>query len=161
MTAAVQADSVWARARTVLLYRAQPPEFSAVGLTNGAWRVGKRVLFPRINDAKAGTLSLHEVTRWGQLQPGTFRLLEPMPDCPEVPAEEVDLAIVPGLAWDAKRHRLGRGGGFYDRLLPRVAAPAWGIGFDCQLVDEVPAEPHDQAMERVWTCKAQGLLAPV
>lgn len=72
-------------------------------------------------------------------------ILEPRPECPEISPAEIDLILVPGLGFDRTGVRLGRGGGFYDRYLaqPEVRAARCGVLFDCQLVESVPAEPHD------------------
>jgi 5-formyltetrahydrofolate cyclo-ligase len=157
VTAAIQDAPEWRRAGSVLLYRSVAPEFSTVGLANGAWRLGKRVLFPRV----AGDgLGLHEVRGWQELRPGAFGIPEPIAACPEVLPVEAELAIIPALAWDRAGRRLGRGGGHYDRLLPRLEGLRWGVGFDVQLVEEVPVEGHDQSVQRVWTCAAQNLLPP-
>jgi 5-formyltetrahydrofolate cyclo-ligase len=146
VTAAVQDTPEWRAARSVLLYRSVAPEFSTVGLANAAWRTGKRVLFPRITIA---SLRLHEVRGWSGFEAGPLGIPQPADGSPEGAAEEVDLAIVPGIAWDARGGRLGRGGGHYDRLLPRLRL-AWGVGFDVQVVPEVPREEHDLAVQRVW-----------
>lgn len=154
VTAAVQATPEWAAARTVLLYRSLPGEWSTVGLANAAWRMGKRVAMPRV--AGPGALVLHEVRAWTDLRPGAFGIHEPGASLPEVKAEEVDLAVVPGLAWTLRGDRLGRGGGFYDRLLPGLRL-AWGVGFGVQVVAALPLEPHDARVARVWTAQAAGL----
>lgn len=143
----VQATPEWRAARTVLLYRSFGAEFSVVGLTLAAWRAGKRTLFPRV----AGTgLILHAVSSWSELRPAGLGVSEPAASSPIVDPAEVDLAIVPGLAFSRSGDRLGRGGGHYDRLLPALRA-AWGVAFDCQLVDRLPAERHDQRVHRVVT----------
>lgn len=149
VTAAVQDTPEWRAARTVLLYRSVAPEWSTVGLANAAWRTGKRVLFPRVEGA---SMTLHAVAGWTGFEPGPLGIPQPPPAGPASPAvapEEVDLAIVPGVAWDAAGGRLGRGGGHYDRLLPRLRL-AWGVGFSVQVVPQLPREAHDQAVQRVW-----------
>lgn len=150
VTAAIQATPEWSGARTVLLYRSMPPELSTVGLANGAWRAGKRVLFPRIpvRTSRGGGLTLHEVGSWQGFEAGPLGIPQPVVS-PSVSPGEVDVAIVPGVAWDAKGGRLGRGGGHYDQLLPQLRL-AWGVGFDEQVVPVVPREPHDLAVHRVW-----------
>lgn len=153
VTAAIQGTPEWAAAGLALLYRNLPGEFSTVGLANAAWRQGKRVAMPRV--AGPGVLVLHEVRAWTDLRPGSFGIHEPVATLPTVQPEDVDLAIVPGVAWTKDGERLGRGGGFYDRLLPRLKA-AWGVGFDPQLLDEVPTEEHDQKVAKVWTASAVG-----
>lgn len=69
----------------------------------------------------------------------------------EIPAGEIDFAIVPGVAFDRNLHRLGRGGGYYDRLLPRMHCPAVGAAFAWQILDEVPSEPWDRTVDAVVT----------
>lgn len=148
VAAAVQDSPEWRSARTVLLYRNLPGEFSTVGLANGAWRAGKRVAMPRV--AGPGRLALHEVRAWTDLRPGAFGIHEPAASLPGVEPAAVELAIVPGVAWTRDGSRLGRGGGYYDRLLPGLRL-AWGVGFDLQVMAAVPMEPHDSRVARVWT----------
>lgn len=148
VTAAIQDAPEWRAARTVLLYRNLPGEFSTVGLANGAWRSGKRVAMPRV--AGPGQLVLHEVRAWTDLRPGAFGISEPAASLPEVSPSAIDLAIVPAVAWMRDGSRLGRGGGYYDRLVPQLAL-AWGVGFDLQMMAAVPMEPHDSRVARVWT----------
>ena len=96
------------------------------------------------------------------LAPGRWSV--PEPAAPRwVAAEDVDLALVPGLAFDAAGGRLGHGGGYYDRLLaraePRIACRA-GIAWACQIVDRVPTGPHDVRMDWVVTEKEIRRVAP-
>ena len=151
VTAAIQDTPEWRAAGRVLLYRSLPTEFSTVGLANGAWRAGKRVAMPRVTGP--GQLALHDVRAWTDLRPGAFGIHEPKADLPEVAAEAVDLAIVPGVAWTKRGERLGRGGGYYDRLTPRLRL-AWGVAFDVQVVGDLPTQGHDVAVHRVWQAAA-------
>jgi 5-formyltetrahydrofolate cyclo-ligase len=146
VTAAVQGTPEWRAAGTVLLYRSVAPELSTVGLANAAWRTGKRVLFPRVGPG--GGLTLHAVASWSGFEAGPLGIPQPPPTAPVAPGE-ADLAIVPGVAWDAGGGRLGRGGGHYDRLLPALRR-AWGVGFSAQVVPAVPREAHDRRVERVF-----------
>ncbi|MDR2474020.1 MAG: 5-formyltetrahydrofolate cyclo-ligase [Tannerella sp.] len=68
-----------------------------------------------------------------------------------VEIQDIDLFVVPGLAFDYSGNRLGRGGGYYDRLLARTDKPVFSICFDCQLLDAVPVEPHDCRVAKVIT----------
>lgn len=122
-------------------------------LVEGLVAAGKEVFVPR---AEAGDPRLH-VHPW----PSPLRTLEmglrqPPPDAPEVLAEElpewVQVVLVLGLAFERRRgYRLGYGGGYFDRFLAGVDALPVGLAFDLQLVDELPAEPHDMPMGIVVT----------
>lgn len=85
------------------------------------------------------------------LKPGPFGILEPKADGIEVPKNEIDLIIVPGVAFDKDKNRMGRGRGFYDRLLSTLNAPKVGICFGFQLIPQVPVEPFDKKMDYVIT----------
>lgn len=77
----------------------------------------------------------------------------PRAGLPAAQAEDVDLAIVPGLAFDARGGRLGRGAGFYDRVLGRLRPSAWVVApaFECQIVGDVPMDPHDRRVHAIVT----------
>src|SRR5688572_12414003 len=151
VTGAIQGTPEWKAAGLVLLYRDLPDEFSTVGLANAAWRLDKRVAMPRV--AGPGQLTLHEVRAWTDLRPGAFGIQEPPASLPRLEPAAVDLAIVPGVAWTRDGRRLGRGGGYYDRLVPSLRLP-WGVGFDVQVMASLPLEPHDAAVARLWTAAA-------
>lgn len=87
------------------------------------------------------------------LAPGFRRIPEPPRDAPAVALEAIDLIAVPGLGFDAEGRRLGQGGGYYDRLLadPRRRAVTVGVGFACQIIDRVPVDGHDVALDVVVT----------
>jgi 5-formyltetrahydrofolate cyclo-ligase len=82
---------------------------------------------------------------------GKFGIREPAPTCVALPLDDLDLVLVPGLAFDAQGHRLGRGKGFYDRMLKDFKGKKVGIAFDEQIVDAVPAEKNDVKMDFVLT----------
>ncbi len=153
--------SVWREARTVLLTWSLPDELSATGLIAAALADGRRVALPGF-DAATGQYVAYEVNHHEQdLVPGKFGIREPHPDLHKVFLTELDLVIVPGVAFDATGNRLGRGKGFYDRLLGQaIAADFCGIGYDDQIVPGVPVEPHDVQLHylltpsRLLTCRA-------
>ena len=86
-----------------------------------------------------------------ELFPGKFGVLEPRPEARKIPAMELDLVLVPGVAFDEECYRLGRGRGFYDRWLPVLSGIKCGLGFDHQLVPSVPREAHDAKLDGVIT----------
>lgn len=149
VNAAIVSDEDWREAQTVLVFKAVRTELSVVSATNAAFRAGKRVCFPRV--APGDVLTLHEVADWSQLTPGAYGIPEPSADAPLVTPMVVDVALVPGLGFTAAGARLGQGGGFYDRLLPMLGGVSWGVGFSQQLLDVLPAEPHDRPVDRVIT----------
>lgn len=152
VNAAILSGPAWAGARAVLLYRAKPPELSVTSLGNGALRDGKRVVFPRV---EPGGLVLREVASWDDLEVGAYGIHEPKAGCPVVSPADIDVAIVPGVAFTRAGDRLGQGGGFYDRLLPTIGGVSVGVAFDCQLVDVLPVEAHDRPVDEVvWPAMA-------
>lgn len=93
-----------------------------------------------------GTLTVHPAD--GPDEQHRFGFRQPVADAPELDIGAIDAVLVPGLGFDARGRRLGHGAGYYDRLLPGVAAdvPIIGVAPDGWLVDELPSEPHDVAM---------------
>lgn len=134
-------------ARTVALYHALPDEISTAPMLE-RWSELKRLALPVI---RGGEMTFREYTGPASLQQGPFGIKEPR-EGTLVKPEEIDLMLVPGVAFDASGHRLGRGGGFYDRYLGRPAAShIYKVGL-CRpeaLIPEVPTEPHDIKMDRI------------
>lgn len=104
------------------------------------------------------TLALFDLRSLDELVVGRFGILEPAVELRQlseraVDPQSVDLFFVPGVAFDSAGHRLGHGAGYYDRLLEnaRPDAVKVGLAFDCQIVEAVPAAPHDIAMDAVIT----------
>jgi len=138
----------WAAAGMVGLYAAQAGEPDVAGLLRAP---GKRFCFPRV--AGEG-LEFRRCDDMGLLRAGRWNLLEPNPeDCAAVSAQEIDLLLIPGLAFTRGGGRLGRGGGVYDRFLAGVHPRAVKIGvcFDTQLMDSLPLEGHDHEVDLVVT----------
>ena len=109
---------------------------------------GVRVVFPRV----AGPdLEFVPVTDPGELRAGHRGIGEPAG--PAIDVAEIDVMVVPGLAFDTDGMRLGRGGGHYDRTLPRLRATAIRVAFcfDFQVVPQVPKDAHDQHVDVIVT----------
>ncbi len=139
-------------ARTVLLYAtAFPEEIDTRPMLRHALDAGKRLVCPRV-DRERRVLTLHAIVDLdADFRPGTLGIPEPAPHCAELPPEQIDWVLAPGLAFDGRGYRLGRGAGHYDRLLPtlRPGVPRWALAFDEQWVDDLPVEPHDQPLDGV------------
>ena len=121
-------------------------------------REGRRVFFPRCR--QDGGLDLFRVDAWRDLVPGHFGILEPPRTATPSDPLDLDLMLVPGVAFDARGARLGRGGGFYDRILPLRGAPGapflLGLAFAFQLVERVPSDERDRRVDAILT--EEGLI---
>jgi len=111
------------------------------------WPEQKKLLFPRVDGE---LLRLHHVEVSAHLKLGAFSLLEPAIHLPEVEAT-ADVILVPGMAFDRFGRRLGRGGGYYDRLLSQFEGVRVGVCFEEQMLSEVPSEAHDLDVHFVIT----------
>ena len=138
-----------AAARVIVAFSAIRKELDPAALLAALRARGTRVGLPRV----AGeTLDLHEITEDCVLEEGAFGVLEPPEAAARIDPAQVDVVIVPGLAFDARGHRIGYGRGFYDRLLPQLTrAFRVGLAYDFQLVPELPNDPHDVAMQCLIT----------
>jgi 5-formyltetrahydrofolate cyclo-ligase len=141
------------RAAWVCTYVALPYEVQTWQMIEKMLEAGKRVVVPWV--LSTGELALCEIREpLADLAPGAFGVLEPVVrNRKSVALDQLDLVLVPGLAFDAQGHRLGHGKGYYDRLLAKLpdGVPTVGLGYDFQLLKRLPAEPHDRAVTRVLT----------
>jgi len=139
-------------AATIMLFAAFRSEVDTGSLLSWALERGKTVCLPRVLGSRR--MAAYRVTDPAtDLVPGTWGIPEPREGLEEVPAELMDVVVVPGAAFDAAGRRCGYGGGFYDTYLPRTRAgvPWVALAFEAQLVDELPCEPHDLAVGAVVT----------
>lgn len=142
----IMSGTHWQNAGTVLLYHALPDEVDTQLLLDDALLSGKRVLLPKVN---GDDLVLYEYTGPDSLTTGAYGILEPNGTSSMYGGTEIDLAIIPGMAFDRHGHRLGRGKGYYDRLLSGLKVYKMGICFPFQLLDYLPCEEHDVMMDGV------------
>lgn len=137
-------------ARLVLTYGASPEEIDPSRAVAALRERGAIVAFPRITGPQR--LTLHRIDDDSLLVQGPFGLLEPCEEAPLVEKGDVDVAIVPGVAFDVSCQRIGHGGGYYDQLLPALGrALAVGLAFDEQVFPEVPAHDHDVSVDVLVT----------
>ncbi|MEG1290306.1 MAG: 5-formyltetrahydrofolate cyclo-ligase [Bacteroidales bacterium] len=135
-------------AKTILLYYSLPDEVQTE-LFLKKWaktKTGKRIVLPVVEGVN---LILKEYKE-DMIAKGYQSILEPTNTCTVNP-NEIELAIIPGVAFDSSCNRLGRGKGFYDRLLPNVHCKIIGLGYDFQMVDQIPLEEFDQPLNKVIT----------
>lgn len=137
-------------ARTVALYAATAAEMPNELIFEELVRRGARVALPRVSGRE---LELHLVGSMAELAPGFHGIREPRATSPSVEPTQVDAFVVPGVCFDRAGARLGRGGGFYDRLLARAGAGALRVGLcrSSRVVAEVPFAEGDATMDLVVT----------
>jgi len=155
----LQAIAEFARARVIHCYVSMSQEVGTQDLIRSLLADGRRVVVPVV-DLQHRVLRHGEIRSFDELAPGSLGILEPKPEVFR-PAriEEIDLVIVPGVAFDKHGERLGLGEGYYDRFLKEVRAPIVGLAFQFQIVEKIPATPMDVRVdilvteEGVWRMK--------
>lgn len=153
IAARIVAMEAFARARVVFLTLPYRSEWDATLLAERALADGKIVAAPRV-DVAARMLHPYRIEDLARdVAPGYLGIPEPRADCAPVALERIDWVLVPGIAFDPAGNRLGYGGGYYDRLLPRLArvVPRVAGAFEAQVVDTVPTAPHDIGVDCIAT----------
>ncbi len=142
----LMAHESWQQSRVVLLYSSLPDEVQTDLLLQAALDAGKRVFLPVVvgDDLELKPYGSHTL-----MHKGAFNISEPE-GAALTDLSVIELAIVPGMAFTPAGTRLGRGRGYYDRLLPQLRrARTIGLCFPFQLVDFIPTEPHDIRLDSV------------
>lgn len=151
-------ERVWtvpeiAGARVLMIYASLPSEVDTDLISAEAVRREVILVYPRCL-TQVGEMALHRVAAHAELRgDGRYGIREPDPSCPVVDPAEVDAALIPGLGWDRHGARLGRGAGYYDRLLQdsRWRGFRCGLFFSVQEFDRLPTERHDAMLDAVIT----------
>ncbi len=143
---ALSSMAAFTMAERILIYNSLPDELSTREFI-GRWDGRKSFYLPRVNGLDLDILPYRRTAT----HLGAFHIEEPDgSDTTDV--ADIDLIIVPGVAYDRGGNRVGRGKGYYDRLLSHARALTVGVGYDFQLIDEgIDAEPHDVAVDFVIT----------
>lgn len=142
-------QSYWEQAQTVALTVSRYPELDTTMIMDKAWKQGKAIVLPRINKTTKH-MSFYQVDDRTQLEETVYGLQEPIPSVSvRVEPEDIHIMIVPGVAFTKEGARLGLGGGYYDRYLPRYTGLTVALLFSCQLVDSIPMESHDYRMDKM------------
>jgi 5-formyltetrahydrofolate cyclo-ligase len=142
----IRAQEIWKSARTVLLF---VPTLHEPDI----WRLladRKRVCLPAFN-AKLGSYEPREIEDENDLLIGQFGIREPKPTRPLAEIGTLELVLAPGVAFALDGTRLGRGKGYYDRLLEKARVPKIGICFDWQILTRIPQDGHDVLMDYLAT----------
>lgn len=150
-------------AKTVLWYIDCRSELRTKGALPTALASGKRIVVPycTVDEAGANKLGLWLLEDMNEMVIGKWKILEPPKERwgepgKEIPPQELDLVVVPGVGFSRTGGRMGNGQGYYDRLLERVRPDCVlvGLGYECQLFDDLIVSPHDVDMNKVVTEKA-------
>ncbi len=148
----VLASRLFRECQALVAYAAMADEIGVLALMKNALDQGKALYLP-VSDGDGAYALARVDSLERQLVPGRYGILEPTPDCPR--AENLPgrtLWLVPGLAFDPEGNRLGRGGGFYDRLFQRHPQGfRLGICRECQVLEQLPREPWDQPVAALRT----------
>ena len=142
-------------AKTVMFYVDVRDEVRTRQALPAALASGKRIVIPYCVD---GELELFWLENMDELELGMYRILEPKADMRSIESKrlqpiDLDLIMVPGVAFDRNGGRTGHGKGYYDKLLQhaRLDAPLIALSFECQLFEKIPAESHDIYMDKIVT----------
>ena len=140
------------KCETLMVFLSMANEIDTTPLVLEAWQRRKRVLAPKViwGDRRMIPLEIHSLHQG--ITESAFNIREPVGD-EAVAIGEIDLLVVPGLGFDRLGHRLGRGAGFYDRFLAHrdYRATSCALGFDEQVLDELPVEPQDRRVDLLVT----------
>jgi 5-formyltetrahydrofolate cyclo-ligase len=138
-------------AHSILFFAPLPDELDVWPLLEKLLRAKKICALPAFDPAT----QLYSARRVRNLETdiftGKFGISEPLLACEEVPLHQFDLVLVPGMAFDLSGHRLGRGRGFYDRILSAASGIKCGVAYDFQLLETIPVEPHDARVNFIFT----------
>lgn len=140
-------------AGAVLFFAAFGSEVPTLKMMEEAIGVGKKIILP-VTSVESKRLSLREVRDLESLLKNKYGIPEPVPESAiRYEPNLIDLVIVPGIVFDPCGHRIGYGGGYYDRFLSEIdpSVPRISIAFELQIVSEIPAESHDLPVDKIIT----------
>jgi 5-formyltetrahydrofolate cyclo-ligase len=142
--------SEYKQSKTILFYVSKGNEVRTIEMIKEALKE-KTVVVPKA-DKKNKRLLISKIKSLDELDEGCFGILEPV-TISKIEIKDIDLIIVPCVAFDKSCNRIGHGGGYYDRFLKKIKIPRIGLAFESQIADEIPCEPHDIKLDRIITEK--------
>lgn len=147
----LEEENIWRRAQSILFYYPRPDEPDTHRLFAAAIVQGKAAALPRYSSKDGHYLACLVGDLEKDLRPGAFGIQEPNSRCPIFDLKKLDLVLVPGIGFAPSGFRLGRGKGYYDRLLAEIAGIKCGLAFDWQMTIEIPTESHDICLDCILT----------
>lgn len=142
-------SEIYKDVKQIMLYMPLGNETDTTDIISKAFADGKKVIFP-ITDAETGEITPCYADENTQFTKGAFSVNEPR-DMNVADVTEVDVILVPGIAFDRSGSRIGFGKGCYDRLLTNTSAVKVGFCYEFQLCDKIPSEEHDVKMDYIIT----------
>ncbi len=138
--------------RKIAFYYPVNKEVNLLSVMEEALKEGKEIFLP-ITYIRGKRITFHRVLNLEELSPGAFGIPEPPPINPQLDSLSLELILVPGLAFDLQKFRLGYGSGFYDRFLKETGARKIGVAFSFQVIERLPHDPWDVKMNYILTEK--------
>ncbi|MCX5747955.1 MAG: 5-formyltetrahydrofolate cyclo-ligase [Proteobacteria bacterium] len=143
---------------TIALYAAKGTEAATIALDAMLRARGQVVAYPRVVDGTR-VLAFHVAEREALVASVGLGILEPRAEALPIALDAIAAFVIPGVAFDRAGGRVGWGRGYYDATLASSDAPRIGLCFECQLLDEIPREPHDARLDVIVTEAAAYLAA--
>ncbi|MBV7274573.1 5-formyltetrahydrofolate cyclo-ligase [Clostridium sp. PL3] len=139
-------------ANTIFAFVSYDTEVDTHSIIKKALEDGKTVCVPKTISMEEGMLAI-KLNSFNDMAEGNYGILEPKLTTPKIEENLIDLAFIPGLAFDKRGGRVGYGGGFYDRFMNnmRKEAKKIGLAYSFQILDEVPMEKHDLFIDGIIT----------
>jgi 5-formyltetrahydrofolate cyclo-ligase len=146
-------DVIFQKATRIAAFCSTGTEIDTTPLLSGILKSGKELYLPKTDQTKT-LMEFHSVSNFKKLIPGPFDILEP-PDGKTIAPKQIDLILVPGLAFDNRGSRLGYGHGYYDRYLKLIDPKCFilGVAYSFQIIDKTPKTNHDIPVHAVLTEK--------
>ena len=145
-------EEEYKKARVVMFYVSLQDEVDTLSMIDEALKAGKRIAVPVILKEEKRLIAGEIHNRLEDLESQHFGIYQPRQDrVKEVPLDDIDLIVVPGVAFDRKNIRLGRGHGYYDRFLSGLPkrTKTIGLAFDFQVLEDLPQDPHDVPVSKI------------
>jgi 5-formyltetrahydrofolate cyclo-ligase len=141
-------------ANIIFTYVSFKSEVDTIKIIDHSLSLGKLICVPKINK-HTKSMEVYRIKGFEDLDKGYFGILEPNEDCREVPADNIDLILLPGLAFDRSGTRIGYGRGFYDRYLTKCKAyvPKIALSYDFQVASKLPSNEFDIKVDAIITNK--------